>query len=422
MTLPDMNQEQFVQMWQTVYNLFVGHPDEQDFYHALACTGTELLQMGEMNHEAKTKSDNAAVEHSGGDSATYGEASRDSSATAATVSSDVWDRHWHISFQQFRACLHKDEHLASFFDTKTPVSSALEELRSSRILQRASSTPPLTGAIKVRHFLTLRELYQNKRRGRGALLSFKYRAAGGPPETIISATSVPVQYKPAGESSRSRPVGTHRERQCGSCLSASIAYLFPRPGTCIFRDSETPHGLKLYANMMAQSYQVTPGVLKTVIQPGIGPRPNVGDSITVHCTGLLTNPPRKFWSQCSKFCEVHVQKGSHNVLPCSASAVPQRRMAKRTHVSSLPTLFSAHSTRDPGQQPFSFRVGVGEVIRGWDEGCLSMQKHELSRLTICGLKAYGAQGFPAWGYPFFYSCVKSFSPNVSFPPSTDCVS
>lgn len=149
MTLPDMNQEQFVQMWQTVYNLFVGHPDEQDFYHALACTGTELLQMGEMNHEAKTKSDNAAVEHSGGDSATYGEASRDSSATAATVSSDVWDRHWHISFQQFRACLHKDEHLASFFDTKTPVSSALEELRSSRILQRASSTPPLTGAIKV---------------------------------------------------------------------------------------------------------------------------------------------------------------------------------------------------------------------------------------------------------------------------------
>ncbi|XP_077490905.1 uncharacterized protein LOC144101638 [Amblyomma americanum] len=104
--------------------------------------------------------------------------------------------------------------------------------------------------------------------------------------------------------------------------------------------------------MMAQSYQITPGVLKTVIQPGIGPRPNVGDSITVHCTGLLTNPPRKFWS-----------------------------------------------TRDPGQQPFSFRVGVGEVIRGWDEGCLSMQKHELSRLTICGLKAYGAQGFPAWGIP-----------------------
>ncbi|KAL1479697.1 hypothetical protein MTO96_034804 [Rhipicephalus appendiculatus] len=104
--------------------------------------------------------------------------------------------------------------------------------------------------------------------------------------------------------------------------------------------------------MMAQSYQVTPGVLKTVIQPGIGPRPNVGDSITVHCTGLLTNPPRKFWS-----------------------------------------------TRDPGQQPFSFRVGVGEVIRGWDEGCLSMQKHELSRLTICGLKAYGAQGFPASTIP-----------------------
>ncbi|KAL1479699.1 hypothetical protein MTO96_034805 [Rhipicephalus appendiculatus] len=149
MTLPDMNQEQFVQMWQTVYNLFVGHPDEQDFYHALACTGTELLQMGEMNHEAKTKPGSSTSEHSGGDGTTDQEASRDSSGTAKTVSSDVWDRHWHISFQQFRACLHKDEHLASFFDTKTPVSSALEGLRSSRIQQRASSTPPLTGAIKV---------------------------------------------------------------------------------------------------------------------------------------------------------------------------------------------------------------------------------------------------------------------------------
>ncbi|KAG0425791.1 hypothetical protein HPB47_027062 [Ixodes persulcatus] len=47
--------------------------------------------------------------------------------------------------------------------------------------------------------------------------------------------------------------------------------------------------------MMAQCFQITPGVLKTVIQPGFGPRPNVGDNITVHCTGLLTNPPRKFW-------------------------------------------------------------------------------------------------------------------------------
>lgn len=148
-TLPDMNQEQFVQMWQTVYNLFVGHPDEQDFYHALACTGTELLQMGEMNHEAKTKPEDSAGEHSGGDG-TRQEAPRDGTvAAAATVSSDIWDQHWHISFQQFRACLHKDEHLARFFDSKTAVSGALEGLRSSRLQQRASSTPPLTGAVKV---------------------------------------------------------------------------------------------------------------------------------------------------------------------------------------------------------------------------------------------------------------------------------
>ena len=36
---------------------------------------------------------------------------------------------------------------------------------------------------------------------------------------------------------------------------------------------------------------------------------------------------------------------------------------------------------------------------GWDEGCLTMCQGEVARLTIAGYKGYGAQGFPAWGYP-----------------------
>jgi FKBP-type peptidyl-prolyl cis-trans isomerase len=58
------------------------------------------------------------------------------------------------------------------------------------------------------------------------------------------------------------------------------------------------------------------------------------------------------------------------------------------------------STKDPGQKPFTFDVGLGRVIKGWDEGCLTMSEGEVAQLTIAGYKGYGAQGFPAWGYPF----------------------
>ena len=31
------------------------------------------------------------------------------------------------------------------------------------------------------------------------------------------------------------------------------------------------------------------------------------------------------------------------------------------------------STKDPGQQPFSYQAGVGQVIKGWDQGLLGMK-------------------------------------------------
>lgn len=159
MALPDMNQEQFVQMWQSVYNLFVGHPQEQDFYHALACTGTELLQMGELNHEAKPKTEEeTGCERSSGDgeaqnqNSSRGGSTGGASGGPASVSSPLWDQHWCISFQQFRACMHRDELLVSFFDAKTSVSAALEELRGGAQSnpRTSSGTPPLSaGSVRV---------------------------------------------------------------------------------------------------------------------------------------------------------------------------------------------------------------------------------------------------------------------------------
>ncbi|KAK9827270.1 hypothetical protein WJX81_006392 [Elliptochloris bilobata] len=49
------------------------------------------------------------------------------------------------------------------------------------------------------------------------------------------------------------------------------------------------------------------------------------------------------------------------------------------------------SSRDRGQ-PFSFRLGMGEVIKGWDEGVAKMSKGEQAKLTISPDYGYGARG------------------------------
>jgi FKBP-type peptidyl-prolyl cis-trans isomerase 2 len=55
------------------------------------------------------------------------------------------------------------------------------------------------------------------------------------------------------------------------------------------------------------------------------------------------------------------------------------------------------ATKDPGQDTFTFTVGMGQVIKGWDEGVLGMAQGEVSRLTCSPDYAYGSGGFPAWG-------------------------
>jgi len=49
------------------------------------------------------------------------------------------------------------------------------------------------------------------------------------------------------------------------------------------------------------------------------------------------------------------------------------------------------SSRDRGQ-PFTFTLGQGDVIAGWDEGLIGMQVGGVRRLTIPSDKAYGASG------------------------------
>ncbi|CAP25087.1 Protein CBR-FKB-2 [Caenorhabditis briggsae] len=51
------------------------------------------------------------------------------------------------------------------------------------------------------------------------------------------------------------------------------------------------------------------------------------------------------------------------------------------------------SSRDRGQ-PFKFKIGKGEVIKGWDQGVAQMSVGEKSKLTISPDLGYGARGVP----------------------------
>eukprot|EP00249_Psilotum_nudum_P014581 c24899_g1_i1 orf=234-953(+) len=51
------------------------------------------------------------------------------------------------------------------------------------------------------------------------------------------------------------------------------------------------------------------------------------------------------------------------------------------------------SSRDRGQ-PFTFKLGQGQVIKGWDQGIATMKKEEHAIFTIPSVLAYGEVGAP----------------------------
>ena len=91
-------------------------------------------------------------------------------------------------------------------------------------------------------------------------------------------------------------------------------------------------------------------LMKTDAKPGTGPEATSGQNVTVHYTGWLYDSSR-----------------------------PDTKGKK------------FDSSRDRNDA-FTFRLGAGRVIRGWDEGVAGMKVGGRRRLTIPSDMGYGAQG------------------------------
>lgn len=77
------------------------------------------------------------------------------------------------------------------------------------------------------------------------------------------------------------------------------------------------------------------------------------------------------------------------VTGSGSEAAPGREVLVH-YIGWLPNGKKFDSSRDSGQ-PFSFRLGAGMVIRGWDEGVAGMKVGGQRKLVIPPQLGYGAQ-------------------------------
>ena len=119
--------------------------------------------------------------------------------------------------------------------------------------------------------------------------------------------------------------------------------------------------------------------------------------------GLSDGDPVTTWSDLSG-------QGNNATQGTGAAKPPPNSNVKAHYVGKLLSGADFDSSRKRGR-PFTFDIGQGRVIRGWDEGISTMSKGEKSVFTIAPEYAYGAAG--AGGV---------IPPNVRAPPPTPFLS
>lgn len=85
----------------------------------------------------------------------------------------------------------------------------------------------------------------------------------------------------------------------------------------------------------------------------------------------------------------------YKVLKEGTGAVPEPGQTVKAHYTGWLEGFDSNmkfdSSRDRGR-PFTFRVGAGQVIRGWDESFSSMKVGERRQIVLPPRLGYGDRG------------------------------
>lgn len=81
-------------------------------------------------------------------------------------------------------------------------------------------------------------------------------------------------------------------------------------------------------------------------------------------------------------------------LAAGAGATPKRGDTVTVHYTGWLTDGTKFDSSVDRDEPFTFVLGAGQVIKGWDQGVASMQVGDKVKLTIPPELAYGPRGYP----------------------------
>jgi FKBP-type peptidyl-prolyl cis-trans isomerase FkpA len=81
-------------------------------------------------------------------------------------------------------------------------------------------------------------------------------------------------------------------------------------------------------------------------------------------------------------------------LTAGSGARPRQGQVVVVHYTGWLTDGTKFDSSVDRNEPFSFTLGVGEVIAGWDQGVATLAVGDKARLTIPPHLAYGAGGVP----------------------------
>lgn len=114
--------------------------------------------------------------------------------------------------------------------------------------------------------------------------------------------------------------------------------------------------------------------------------------LTASCGGGNSSPTSATPQPRGEFSQTDIRAGS------GAEAVPGRRLTVHytgwLYDPARPEQKGTQFETSVGRAPFAFTLGIGQVIRGWDQGVAGMKVGGLRRLVLPPELAYGAGGSP----------------------------